>query len=163
MRKIFLVLAFCTSLSFAHKLNIFIIYEADELIVNSYFANGKPCKNCKIKIESIDGKLIEESTTDKKGEYYKKISLEEFEVSVDAGGGHITKEIVKSNEESLEEQNNKTKFINTKIDSLLLENKKLKAKIKALEKQLDIMEFFKIFFGLFIIILIFVFLKRIKK
>lgn len=161
MRSIF-ILFLCINFMFAHKLNVFVDYEKGSLFVSSYFGNGNPCKNCTLKISNLDGKIIEENKTDTKGEYYKKIDLKDFEVMVDAGSGHIGKEIVKSNIKDIKQdiQTNKNE---SEIEKLKSENQKLKMKIKSLEKQVNMMEIVKILFALLVIVFIFMFLKRIKK
>ena len=50
-----------------------------------------------------------------------------------------------------------------KLEKLLEENKKLKLEVKLLEQKLSYFEIFKMLFALFIIIGIFIFLKKIKK
>lgn len=160
MKKICILFLYVSFL-FSHKLNVFVDYEDGLLFVNSYFANGNPCKNCSVIVSSLDGKVLDKDKTNKKGEYYKKIRLKEFEITVDGSSGHISKEIIHNTKEEKE-----TIIYNandSELDKIKDENNKLKMKIKSLEKQLEMKEFFKIFFALLIIILIFVFLKRIKK
>ncbi len=161
MKKLLILSIFFTCL-FAHKLNVFVDYEKGSLYVSSYFASGSPCKNCIVKISSLDGKIIDENKTNAKGEYFKQIALKDFEVSVDAGGGHIAKEVFTSNEKDIQEEI-KENTSQSELEKLKLENNKLKMRIKVLEKQVDIKEFAKMFFALFVIALIFMFLKRIKK
>ncbi len=155
--KRFVILVFFVSFSFAHKLNVFVDYENGSLFVNSYFANGSPCKNCSLKVLSLDGVIITEAKTNDDGDYYKKMPLREVEVVVDAGGGHSAREVFKRDEENITTSSN-----NTELENIKAENQKLKMKIKSLEKQINLKEFAKIFFALLIIFLIFVILKRIK-
>ncbi|MBS9782532.1 MAG: hypothetical protein KGV43_01865 [Arcobacter sp.] len=161
MKKICILFLYVSFL-FSHKLNVFTEYEDGLLFVNSYFANGNPCKNCSVTISSLDGKILDKNKTDNKGEYYKKIQEKEFEITVNGSSGHISKKIVQNSEK--EEKETITHNVSdNELDKIKDENNKLKMKIKSLEKQLEMKEFFKIFFALLIIILIFVFLKRIKK
>ncbi len=140
-------------LLFAHKINLFLDLKDENLYINSYFANAKPCINCKFQIES-NNKLLFEDILDKNGEYNYKTSLKELKVIVDAQAGHIvSKEIKNSNENEKQE---------LKDNSLLEENRALKHNIEVLEEQLNYFELFKIVFGLLLIVLIFIFIKRVK-
>ncbi|OCL83102.1 MULTISPECIES: hypothetical protein [Arcobacteraceae] len=157
--RIFLILVLPIFL-FAHKINMYLDIKDDSLYINSYFANAKPCKNCKFKIETKDRLVLEDRLNDN-GEYIYKGSNEYFKVTVDAGSSHIvTKEIESlkiKNENIIEE-----KIEDKKLKDLIEENSLLKNKIEVLEEQLNYFEIFKIVFGLILISLIFLIINRVK-
>lgn len=147
---------------FAHKVNLFLDLKDNNLYINSYFANAKPCMNCKFKIESNE-KLVFEDILDEKGEYNYKTSLNDLKVIVDAGSGHTVSKKIKLQEQKNEEKTAQKEKIDKEIDKLLEENRVLKNQINVLEEQLNYFEIFKIVFGLFLIVLIFIVLKRVKR
>ena len=147
---------------FAHKVNLFLDLKDNNLYINSYFANAKPCMNCKFKIESNE-KLVFEDILDEKGEYNYKTSLNDLKVIVDAGSGHNVSKKIKLQEQKNEEKIVQTEKITKEIELLLEENRVLKNQINVLEEQLNYFEIFKIVFGLFLIVLIFIILKRVKR
>lgn len=150
-------------LLFAHKVNLFLDLEDNNLFINSYFGNGKPCKNCKFTIETKDG-VIFEGNLDNDGEYNYKSDEKYFKVTVDAGSFHMaTQEISSADEVSSSETTKEQELASDEIKKLQDENAILKHKIKVLEQKLDYFEFFKIAFGLIAIALIFLVLKRVKK
>ena len=146
---------------FAHKVNLFLDLKDDNLYINSYFANAKPCMNCKFKIESNE-KVVFEDILDEKGEYNYKTSLNDLKVIVDAGSGHTVSKKIKLQEQKNEEKTVQKEKIDKEIELLLEENRVLKNQINVLEEQLNYFEIFKIVFGLLLIVLIFVVLKRVK-
>ena len=146
---------------FAHKVNLFLDFKDDNLYINSYFANAKPCMNCKFKIESNE-KVVFEDILDEKGEYNYKTSLNDLKVIVDAGSGHTVSKKIKLQEQKNEEKTVQAEKIDKEIDKLLEENRVLKNQINVLEEQLNYFEIFKIVFGLLLIVLIFIILKRVK-
>ena len=147
---------------FAHKVNLFLDLKDDNLYINSYFANAKPCMNCKFKIESNE-KVVFEDILDEKGEYNYKTSLNDLKVIVDAGSGHTVSRKIKLQEQKNEEKTVQAEKIDKEIELLLEENRVLKNQINVLEEQLNYFEIFKIVFGLFLIVLIFIILKRVKR
>lgn len=146
---------------FAHKVNLFLDLKDDNLYINSYFANAKPCMNCKFKIESNE-KVVFEDILDEKGEYNYKTSLNDLKVIVDAGSGHNVSKKIKLQEQKNEEKTVQAEKIDKEIYKLLEENRVLKNQINVLEEQLNYFEIFKIVFGLLLIVLIFIILKRVK-
>ena len=146
---------------FAHKVNLFLDLKDNNLYINSYFANAKPCMNCKFKIESNE-KVVFEDILDEKGEYNYKTSLNDLKVIVDAGSGHNVSKKIKLQEQKNEEKIVQTEKITKEIELLLEENRVLKNQIDVLEEQLNYFEIFKIVFGLLLIVLIFIILKRVK-
>ena len=147
---------------FAHKVNLFLDLKDDNLYINSYFANAKPCMNCKFKIESNE-KVVFEDILDEKGEYNYKTSLNDLKVIVDAGSGHTVSKKIKLQEQKNEEKTAQKEKIDKEIERLIEENRVLKNQINVLEEQLNYFEIFKIVFGLFLIVLIFIILKRVKR
>ena len=147
---------------FAHKVNLFLDLKDDNLYINSYFANAKPCMNCKFKIESNE-KVVFEDILDEKGEYNYKTSLNDLKVIVDAGSGHNVSKKIKLQEQKNEEKTVQAEKITKEIELLLEENRVLKNQINVLEEQLNYFEIFKIVFGLLLIVLIFIILKRVKR
>ena len=87
MRIVFLSLFLLASL-FAHKLNLFISQEKENVVVSSYFASGSFCKDCKVEVFDKNKKLIESGKTDKNGEYILKNPQSKINVRVEAIGGH---------------------------------------------------------------------------
>ncbi|MGP2657203.1 hypothetical protein ACOJTA_09170 [Malaciobacter sp. WC5094] len=156
MIRIFTILLLVVSFTYAHKLNVFTNFENDKLFVSAYFASGAGCKNCSVKIYKNDKLLLEDKTNDK-GEVYLDIKEDFFNLIVDAGSGHAVSNIIKRNYKINEID------VDKKLEKLLEENKKLKLEVKLLEQKLSYFEIFKILFALFIIIGIFIFLKKIKK
>ena len=147
---------------FAHKVNLFLDLKDNNLYINSYFANAKPCMNCKFKIESNE-KVVFEDILDEKGEYNYKTSLNDLKVIVDAGSGHTVSKKIKLQEQKNEEKTVQAEKIDKEIERLIEENRVLKNQINVLEEQLNYFEIFKIVFGLFLIVLIFIILKRVKR
>ena len=147
---------------FAHKVNLFLDLKDDNLYINSYFANAKPCMNCKFKIESNE-KVVFEDILDEKGEYNYKTSLNDLKVIVDAGSGHNVSKKIKLQEQKNEEKTVQAEKIDKEIERLIEENRVLKNQINVLEEQLNYFEIFKIVFGLLLIVLIFIILKRVKR
>ncbi|MFY9094805.1 hypothetical protein PZR46_11495, partial [Aliarcobacter butzleri] len=93
------------------------------------------------------------------GEYNYKTNIEELTVVVDAGAGHIvSKEVKETIKDEKVEVNS-----NDEMNKLQEENRQLKNHIKVLEEQLNYFEIFKVIFGLILIALIFIFLKRVKR
>lgn len=157
MIRVYLFLFLAFSSLFAHKLSLFTNMENNQLYVSTYFASGKPCKTCGVKIISMDNKIVNEYKVNKKGEINTKIELERFLLRVDAGSGHVeTKLIVNKNKKKQKEENQK-------LEELKKENLLLKSQIKSLEEKLNYFEIFKIVFGLLIIFVIFYVLKKVKK
>jgi nickel transport protein len=125
------------SLSFAHKVNLFITNENDNLEIYSYFANGKPCINCEFTVKSED-KVIFKNKLNTEGIFLYKPTSKNIEITIDAGSGHIAQQKVT-------------------VDNIKHEEKKEHVKE---EKKI---EYIKIILGLVAIFLLFFLLKRFKK
>ena len=136
MKYLILFLLFLNFL-YAHKINLFISQEGENLGIYSYFANGKPCKNCKLFIKNEE-KIILEDILNDEGKYNYKSSLPSIEILVDASSGHIAKEKVT-------------------LKNLKQENLKTHIKDEEDKKHLNIV------LGIILIFFIFFLLKRFKK
>lgn len=145
-------------LLFGHKLNLFLDLEGDNLFINSYFGNGKPCKNCKFMVQTKDG-AIYEGKLDEKGEYYYKTTDNYFKVTVDGGSFHIAMQEI---ERIADESSANAEIDSEQLTKLMEENRILQQKIHSLEQKLDYSELFKVMFGLAVIGAIFLLLKRVK-
>lgn len=136
MRFIFLFLFFF-SISYAHKINLFITEESNKLSIYSYFANGKACKNCRLVIK-VNKQIVLADVLDSNGEYLYTPQHNKIEVLIDAGAGHIaTQSVAVENVQTVD----------------IKEHKKVEEK----------KEYRKVLIGLFSIFLIFFLLKRFKK
>lgn len=93
LKQTFLLLI-CLLLShtaLAHKLNVFTYTEGDQLVIESYFADGKRVQNGKIKIYNDKRELINEGVTNEKGQYqFKPPVMSDMRIVIDAGMGHAT-------------------------------------------------------------------------
>lgn len=136
MKYLFLLVLFF-NFSFAHKINLFITNEDENLEIYSYFASGAPCKKCKLIIKNED-KIILEDVLNDEGKYSYKPTFKDIEVTIDASGGHIAKE--------------KLEVTNIKFED-----------IKEHVKKEDNKKYLNILIGLVLIFLFFLFLKRLKK
>lgn len=136
MRYIFLIFLFI-NFSYAHKINLFTINENGKMEIYSYFANGNPCKNCRLIIKN-DEKVVLETLLNDEGKYTFIPTSQSNEITIDAGEGHIAKE---------------------KVIVSDIKNEDLKEHIKNEEEKKDI----NIIIGLLLIFLIFFLLKRFKK
>jgi len=86
--RIVLLFFFLVNILFAHKLNLFLFEDNNEVRISSYFASGTPCKNCKVDIYNEKKELIITTTTDKNGEYIVKEVEPKLYIKVEAIGGH---------------------------------------------------------------------------
>ena len=126
-----------SSFLFAHKINLFITNEGDTIEVYSYFANGAPCKNCRMFIKNEDNIILEDKLNEA-GLYVYELEYKNIEVVIDASAGHIAKETVVS-------ENVKTK------------------NIEEHKEEEEEQKYLKILLGVFILGSFFYLLKRFKK
>ena len=159
MRMIFLFLLFISSL-YAHKLNVFLTQENDKVYVSSYYASGSFCKSCKVEVLNKNRDLIQEGTTNEKGEFIVLKLDSTIHVSVEAQGGHKVQNSIDVKIIKKEEISNKN-F--KELETLKEENKKLKREIKLLKEKNSSSDIFKMIFALLVIAGIFFALKRVKK
>lgn len=147
----FVLVLFCLcSFVFAHKLNIFITQENNTIYINSYFASGAACQNCKVAIYDERDALIKKGETDTKGDFIFEAVSKPIEVQVDAGSGHL-----------------QMRAFNPKIttqNSLENNQKKVFQEALSLEKEQNNMaDMLKGLLGLVSIAFIFFVLKRVKR
>lgn len=131
------MLLFFISLSFAHKVHLFITNENDTIDIYSYFANGAPCQSCKLIIKN-DETIILEDILNEEGKYKYTPKHKNIEVTIDASGGHIAKE------------------------NVIIENLK-QVDIKEHKEKEKTQEYKKIALGLAILFIFFFLLKRFKR
>lgn len=87
--KLLLLLLVFTSLVLAHKVNIFAYRQKGQVSGESYFADGSPCKKCKIEVYNNKGLKIAETQTDESGKFVLATEERgELKVVVDVGEGH---------------------------------------------------------------------------
>lgn len=139
--KYFFLVAIFVSFSFAHKLNLFVTNENDNLEIYSYFASGAPCKNCKLIIKSDEKTIIEDVLNDEGKFNYKPIN-KNIEVIVDATGGHIATE---------------------KVEVSNVKSEDIKDHIKDHKKEENKSENIRILIAFGLMFLIFFLLKKFKK
>ena len=162
MKKIIIIFMICLTFLSAHRLNVFTDYEDNSLYINSYFPNGSPCINCEIEIYSHN-KLVKKLKTNKQGELTVNLKLDSVKLIVDASMGHkVVKNLTLKKSKSENIASEKVSDYDKKLIELENENKQLRQKIKSLEAQLSFFDIGKIVFSIFIIIGIFIFLKRVK-
>lgn len=121
---------------FAHKLNLFLYQEKNSIYISSYFASGSPCKNCKVNIYNKEKELITSSETDKNGEFIIKKLEPKLIINVEAIGGHAIEKEFELKSVKLKQDTEDIKPENSYLESII---------------------------AIFLIILIFLFLKRVKK
>jgi len=120
----------------AHKINLFVTNKSDTLEIYSYFASGSACKHCELIIKN-DDKIILKDILDEKGKYNYTPTFKNIEVIVDATGGHKVSE---------------------KIEIVNIKNEDIKEHVQKEEKN----KYINILIGLFLIVIIFVLLKKMK-
>ena len=121
---------------FAHKLNIFVSEENNKLFISSYFASGSSCKNCELMIYNSENELLKKVKTDENGEYTIDKPNETILIKVEAIGGHAAE----------------TKYeINKKIEK------------NELKRNNTFDNLIQSIIAILLIMLIFFFLKKVKK
>ena len=136
MKYLFLFLLFL-NFSYAHKINLFITNENDDLQIYSYFASGMACKNCRLIIKNEE-KIVLQDVLNSEGKYTYKPTFKNVEIIVDASSGHIVSE---------------------KIEVSNIKNEKLNQHLKKEEDK----KYLNILIGLVLLFLIFSLLKRFIK
>lgn len=131
--RILVLIIFLASILSAHKLNLFLYEENNKIYLNSYFASGNPCIDCKIEIYDEKKELLEIAKTDEKGNYNFKKLANKLIVKVEAIGGHAVENQIEVKSLAKEEEKRETNSI---LQSLI---------------------------AVFLIALIFIALKRFKK
>ena len=137
MFKLFFLSFLCTTALLAHKVNLFVTHENNNVDIYSYFASGDACKGCKLIIKNANKTVLEDQLNDE-GKYQFVSAYSSLNITVDASSGHlVSKEIV--------------------LDALPQEN--LEEVLKE-EKQ---NQYFNMGLSLVLIALFFYGLKRVKK
>lgn len=73
----------------AHKVNLFAYVEAGKVYTESYFPDGRPVADGKVKVYDSTGKLLLEGVTDKKGLFSFAIpKVDDLTIELDASMGH---------------------------------------------------------------------------
>lgn len=121
---------------FAHKLNIFVSEENNKLFISSYFASGSSCKNCELMIYNSENKLLKKSKTDENGEYIIDKPRETVLIKVEAIGGHAAETKYEINKEIKKNEIKRNTTFDNLIQSVI---------------------------SILLIMLIFFFLKKVKK
>lgn len=80
-------------MAWAHKINLFITNEQNNVYIYSYFANAAPCKHCQLFIKH-NGTLLLKTNLDDEGKYTYTSSHQSLDISVVATGGHQAKQSV---------------------------------------------------------------------
>ncbi|MCP4970597.1 MAG: hypothetical protein GY932_08400 [Arcobacter sp.] len=94
--KIISIVLFLLINLYAHKLNLFLSYEKNQVFVSSYYASGSTCKKCKIQIYNGDNKLFEEGLTNNEGEYViTNLKSSKIIVRVETIDGHAATRNIK--------------------------------------------------------------------
>lgn len=137
MFKLLFLSFLCTTALLAHKINLFVTHENNNVDIYSYFASGDACKGCKLIIKNGNTTVVEDKLN-VEGKYQFVSVYSSLNITVDASSGHlVSKEIV--------------------LDTLPQEN--LEEVLKE-EKQ---NQYFNIGLSLVLIALFFYGLKRVKK
>ncbi len=85
-----------TPLLLAHKLNIFTDYKDGVLFVQSYYANGNPCSECKVRATDSEDRELFAAMLDRDGKIERTIVLEDnTKIVLDASGGHLAEALIK--------------------------------------------------------------------
>ncbi|HER25412.1 MAG TPA: hypothetical protein ENO17_10245 [Candidatus Atribacteria bacterium] len=100
---IFLIIMMADISSFAHKVNIFAYVEADKVITESYFNDGKKCMDSKIEVLDSKGNKLLEGLTDGEGMFSFKVPSEgslsgDLILILTASMGHRAEYIIPVNE-----------------------------------------------------------------
>ncbi|MGE4266682.1 MAG: hypothetical protein AB7F25_04560 [Deferribacterales bacterium] len=127
---------FSFSTASAHKLNILAFAENNVLTVNSYFADGTPCRECAFQVLDADGKVFAGGKLDNNGEFSKNGEMPtEMKIIVDGGMGHRAEQSITSSAETnmaYEEPAPSTSVDTTQIRQLIREElSKQTAELKA--------------------------------
>lgn len=92
----------CTVLSteaLAHKVNLFVYAEGDEVYVEGYFVDGKKAQNSKVQVFSSDGALLLEGVTDDEGQYRFPVPQKtDLKIIMNAGMGHQSEYVLSASE-----------------------------------------------------------------
>lgn len=95
-----MVAAMLTStVTFAHKLNIFAFAENGKVSVEGFFVDGKKVQQGTLTVHSPDGKLIVQGKTDQEGKFSFPITSKvDLRIALDAGMGHRAEIVMPASE-----------------------------------------------------------------
>jgi nickel transport protein len=83
----------------AHKVNMFAFAEGNQVFVEGYFSDGKRARNSEVIVYGSDGERLVRGVTDDEGAYTFDIpSQSDLRITLNAGMGHMTEDIIASNE-----------------------------------------------------------------
>lgn len=83
-------------LLFGHKLNIFTDYKDGLLFIQSYYANGNPCSECRVKVLDDGDKELFTGALSGEGKIERAMVITGgAKVVVDASGGHLAEAMIK--------------------------------------------------------------------
>lgn len=86
---VFLVLACGMTTVQAHKVNMFAHVEGDRILVEGYFADGKPADKAKIEVFSPSGESLLKGVADEKGIFTFDVpQISDLRITLYAGMGH---------------------------------------------------------------------------
>lgn len=137
MKRIVLLLCLGVSFIWAHKINLFITTQKENVEIYSYFANAAPCKRCDLVIKHNQTVVLQTKLNDE-GKYSFKSQYPSLDIHVSTIGGHAAHRAVV-------------------VDHLTKES------LKEHQKKEQESNYFKIILALILIALVFILLKRVKK
>lgn len=170
--KIYKILIFAlffllmTGHAFAHKVIVFAWVEEGMIHIQASFGSKKKAKNCEITISDENKQIIHTGQTDMDGNYSLKLPSgiqSDLMVVLNAGSGHKGSWTILETEITADQTNGKEAQIDqTSVDPKMIQQDKVKEKIKELEKGPSIPKIFLgigLIFGLAMVIM---FLKKQK-
>ena len=99
------ILLLITPTAFAHKLNMFVYVEGNEIFAEGYFTDGKKAKNSKVTVYDPTNSELLSGTTDDDGQFSFAIPQQsDLRVTVNAGMGHQTEYVLLKSELSDDEE-----------------------------------------------------------
>lgn len=137
MKRIFLLLCLTMSFVWAHKINLFITTQKENVEIYSYFANAAPCKGCDLLIKHNETVVLK-TVLNSDGKYSFKSQYPSLDIHVSSVGGHAAHRAVV-------------------LDHLTKES------LKVHQKKEQESNYLKIVLALILIGLVFLLLKRVKK
>lgn len=125
------------SFVWAHKINLFITTQKDNVEIYSYFANAAPCKGCDLLIKHNETVVLK-TVLNSDGKFKFKSQYPSLDIHVSSVGGHAAHRAVV-------------------VDHLTKES------LKEHQKKEQESNYLKIVLALILIGLVFILLKRVKK
>lgn len=125
------------SFVWAHKINLFITTQKENVEIYSYFANAAPCKGCDLLIKHNETVVLK-TVLNSDGKYSFKSQYPSLDIHVSSVGGHAAHRAVV-------------------LDHLTKES------LKEHQKKEQESNYLKIVLALILIGLVFILLKRVKK